>query len=218
MTGRDISDARTGFETNVFINCPFDEDYYPILRPLLFTIVFLDHNPRIASERSDSAENRIDKICALIRDSKYSVHDLSRLKAKRAEEFVRMNMPFELGIDYGSRLFGSAPLDAKKCLILEKKRYDFMKALSDLSGIDIKSHANEPNQIVRAVRDWFVETVGLRGVRSPTAIWYSFNDFTSDFYDARRAEGFTDEDLNMMPVPEYLDFIRGWVVKNKDGG
>jgi hypothetical protein len=43
------------FELNVFINCPFDEQYYPLLRPLLFTVVYLGFNPRIASERSDSA-------------------------------------------------------------------------------------------------------------------------------------------------------------------
>jgi hypothetical protein len=202
----------------VFINCPFDEDYYPLLRPLFFTVVYLGFNPRIASERSDSAEIRIDKLCGLIRDSKYSIHDLSRLKAKRAKEFYRMNMPFELGIDYGSRLFGPAPLNGKKCLILETERYEFMKALSDLAGVDIKSHANEPANVVRSVRDWFIETVGLRGVPSPTTIWYQFTDFASSFYDARKAEGFTDKDLNMMPVPEYIDFIRDWVAQVKKRG
>ncbi|MEP7011624.1 MAG: hypothetical protein ABJC13_14975, partial [Acidobacteriota bacterium] len=65
------------FESNVFINCPFDATYLPLLRPLLFTVVFLGYSPRIASERFDSGENRIDKICSLIRESKYSIHDLS---------------------------------------------------------------------------------------------------------------------------------------------
>ena len=26
------------FARNVFVNCPFDRDFYPLLRPLLFTI------------------------------------------------------------------------------------------------------------------------------------------------------------------------------------
>lgn len=90
------------FERNVFINCPFDPEYYPLLRPLLITLVLLGFNPRIALERSDSGEQRIDKICELITNSKYSVHDLSRLKAERKDEFYRLNMPFELGIDYGA--------------------------------------------------------------------------------------------------------------------
>lgn len=207
--------VQAGFDSNIFINCPFDEDYLHLLRPLLFTVVYLGYNPRIASERSDSAENRIDKICGLIRNSKYSVHDLSRLQARRAKEIYRMNMPFELGVEYGSRLFGPAPMDGKKCLILEKGRYDYMRALSDLSGVDIKSHANEPDEIVRAVRNWFVETVGLRRVASPKVIWYRFTDFATVFYDARKAEGFSDEDLNMMPLPEYIDFIRDWVAANR---
>lgn len=208
-------DESPAFGRNVFVNCPFDEAYYPLLRPLLFTVVYLGYNPRIATERSDSAENRIDKISGLIRESKYSIHDLSRLKAEKAGEFSRMNMPFELGVEYGCRLFGAPPLDEKQCLILETERYEFMKALSDLSGVDIKSHSDEPDEVVRAVHNWFVETVGLRGVASPTVIWYRFTDFASDFYDARKSEGFTDDDLNMMPVPEYIDFIRDWVAANK---
>jgi hypothetical protein len=212
---RKVDITEIDFASNVFINCPFDEKYYSLLRPLLFTIIYLGFNPRIASERSDSAENRIDKICNLIQISKYSIHDLSRLKAGRAKEFYRLNMPFELGIDYGARLFGSDLMGNKKCLILEKERFDYMRALSDLSGVDIKSHKDEPVNMVRAVRDWFVETVGLRGIQSPTEIWFNFNVFASDFYDTRIKDGFTDEDLNMMPVPEYIDFIRVWVSEMK---
>jgi hypothetical protein len=125
-----------------------------------------------------------------------------------------MNMPFELGIEYGCRLFGPPPFDQKRCLILEKDPHEFRKALSDLSGIDIKNHANEPVQVVRAVRDWLVETVGLRGAPSKTVIWYRFTGFADYFYDARKADGFSDDDLNMMPVPEYFDFLRDWVSKN----
>jgi len=144
---------RDVFSRNVFVNCPFDPDYLPLLRPLLFTIIYVGFLPRIASERSDSGENRIDKICALIRACQYSIHDLSRLRASQIGEFSRMNMPFELGIEYGSRRFGVQPLTRKKCLVLEKDQHEFQKALSDLSGIDIKHHNNEPAEVVRAVRN-----------------------------------------------------------------
>ena len=204
------------FARSVFVNCPFDHDYLPLLRPLLFTIVYLGFLPRIASERSDSGENRIDKISALVGQCQYSIHDLSRLRAVEAGEFYRMNMPFELGIEYGSRLFGPARLRGKRCLVLEKDQHEFQRAISDLAGIDIKRHKNEPAELVRAVRDWFVETVGLRRIHSATRIWYRFADFTSNFYDARVADGFTDEDLNMMPVPEYIDFIRTWIAERKN--
>jgi hypothetical protein len=206
---------RDAFSRSVFVNCPFDSEYLPLLRPLLFTIIYVGFVPRIASERSDSGENRIDKICTLLRECRYSIHDLSRLRASQAGEFSRMNMPFEFGIEYGCRVFGSATLRTKKCLVLEKDQHEFQKAISDLAGIDIKRHGNEPAEIVRGVRNWFVETVRLRHVPSATRIWYRFADFTSDFYDARLADGYTDEDLNMMPAPEYIDFIRRWARESK---
>lgn len=206
---------RDTFARNVFVNCPFDPDYLSLLRPLLFTILHVGFTPRIASERSDSGENRIDKICALIRECQYSIHDLSRLRASQADELSRMNMPFELGIEYGCRVYGPGAFRTKRCLVLEKDQYEFQKALSDLSGMDIKRHNNEPSEIVRAVRDWFVETVGLRRVHSATRIWNRFADFASDFYDARVADGYTDDDLAMMPIPEYIDFIQRWVAESK---
>jgi hypothetical protein len=202
------------FDKNVFINCPYDSAYHPLLRPLLFTIVYLGFNPKIALESSDSGEQRLDKICRLIRDSRYSIHDLSRLKSKKKDEFYRLNMPFELGIDYGCRRFASNHLKNKKCLILERGTVDYRKALSDVSGVDIKNHDNDPPKMVRAIRNWFIETVGLKEAAGPTAIWNKFNDFTSDFYTRRQAEGFSDEDLDMMPVREYTDFIKKWIRAN----
>lgn len=202
------------FDRQVYINCPFDDGYLPLLRPLLFTIRFFDFVPRIASESLDSGQNRIDKICSIIQDCRYSIHDLSRLRASQEGEVFRMNMPFELGIDYALRYFGGEKLVRKKFLILEKDRYEFHKAISDLSGVDIKAHKNRPDEIVRGIRNWFVEVGELMDALSPRQVWYRFNDFTSDFYDARKAEGYTDEDLNMMPVPEYIDFIDRWVEVN----
>ena len=126
------------FDRNVFINCPFDPAYLSLLRSLLFTIVYFRFVPKIALESSDSGEMRINKICELIKSSRYSIHDLSRLQSSKRKEFYQMNMPFELGIEYGCRYFASDHLGEKRCLILAKERHDYMQAISDLSGIDIK--------------------------------------------------------------------------------
>ena len=213
-------EAPSGYASNVFVNCPFDDEYRSLLRPLLFTVVYLGYTPRIASERLDSAENRVDKICELICESKYSIHDLSRLKASQAEEFYRLNMPFELGIDYGAREYGAPYMEGKQCLILEKGPYDFQKALSDLSGVDIKHHEEEPDEIVRAVRDWFYETLGETDADYPKVVWYKFNDFTTNLYDSRLDEGIpeddVEEDIERMPISEYLDAVEEWIAKNRD--
>jgi hypothetical protein len=88
-----VAARRDRFASSVFVNCPFDAEYLPLLRPLLFCIVYLGFIPRIASERSDSGESRIDKISELIGECRYSIYDLSRLRAAEVGEFSRMNMP-----------------------------------------------------------------------------------------------------------------------------
>lgn len=217
-TGSDGNGPPEGFSSNVFVNCPFDEEYLALLRPALFTLVYLGYTPRIASERLDSAENRMDKICELILGSKFSLHDLSRLKANQAEEFYRLNMPFELGIDYGARQYGPPFMSEKVCLILEKDPHAYKRALSDLSGVDIKNHNNEPDEIVRAIRDWFYETVGKTEADYPKVIWNRFNDFTADLFESRLEEDISEkdvvEDIDRMPISEYLDVVEEWMVKN----
>lgn len=205
----------TDFERNVFINCPFDADYTPLLQPLLFTIICLGFTPRIAAERSDSGEQRIDKICELIAASKYSIHDLSRLQSKKKREFYRLNMPFELGIDYGCRRFATNYHKNKKFLVLERGRYDYAKALSDLSGVDIKNHDNDPIKIVRSVRNWLSEFVE-ESVEAPSILWERFNFFMADFFEERKNLGFSKDDIYEMPTGEFIRYIKKWIQENCD--
>lgn len=204
---------KEGFSKNVFINCPFDDDYIPLLRPLLFTVLFCGFAPRIASESFDSGETRLNNICKLISISKFSIHDLSRLRARKAKEFHRMNMPFELGVDIGCRRFGNGTLRWKRCLILDEQKYRYQKALSDVSGSDIKHHARNPENIVRQTRNWFVEN-GLKGTPSGQVIWAAFNVFMADFYEKRRRDGYSKKDLQIMPIPELISFMRKWIASH----
>ena len=209
MNGR-RNRSRMAFARSVFINCPFDRKYLTTLRPVLFTVIALGFKPRIATERSDSAESRVAKICELIRESRFSIHDLSRLKPG-GRAFARMNMPFELGIDYGARQFGQSRLRDKKFLILGAMKYDYQRAVSDLSGVDIKSHDGVPKQAVRALRDWFYETCGVRPAPSWKELWYSFNDFSSALYSAGKASRMSPADLDRMPSAEFIDHVEQWL-------
>lgn len=199
------------FSKNVFINCPFDDEYYvPLLRPLLFVVIYLGYNPHIASERFNSSEQRISKICDLIKNAKFSIHDISRIKSKKRNEVYRLNLSFELGIDFGCRLFNEGETRNKVFLILEKEKYLFHTALSDMSGVDIKNHNNNPEELIRQVRNWFVEN-DLRTARSPSMIWDDFNEFMADFFQKRKGEGFSELDLQVMPIREYISFIEDWL-------
>jgi hypothetical protein len=208
-----ISDGED-FSKNVFINCPFDSKYTKLLRPILFTIIYLGYNPRIASQRSDSGEARFTKICELVTNSKFSIHDISRLKASKKSEYYRLNMPFELGIDIGCRLFGNDKVKRKQCIIFEKDRYSYQKALSDLSGFDIKSHSNKPRKIVEELRQWFVENDEIM-TDSVTIIWDNFNLFMTDFELTATARGYEQKDIQAMGVHEFIHFIKEWLRENK---
>ena len=54
--------ARGEFDRNVFINGPFDPEYRPLLRAMLFTVLYCELFPRIATESADSGEVRVKKI------------------------------------------------------------------------------------------------------------------------------------------------------------
>ena len=203
------------FSKNVFINCPFDDQYIPLLKSILFTIIYLGFTPRIALERFDSGEARINKIIDLIKASKFSIHDLSRIKSSKKSEYFRLNMSFELGVDIGCRIFKDGQAKDKKCLILEKERYRYQKALSDLSNSDIKSHDNEPEEVIRQIRDWFVVNE-LERADSGTIIWDSFNKFMADFYLKRKKEGFREKDIQRMPIPEFIRFINEWIIERRN--
>ena len=198
------------FHKNVFVNCPFDDEYRPLLRPLLFTITYLGFRPRIALEELDSGTPRIQRIIDLIKLSRYAVHDLSRLQARKKGEYYRLNMPLELGVDVGCRLFGRGRLALKRCLILEEQRYRYQAALSDLSGSDIAVHGGSPELVVAEVRNW------LNGQSSsqapgPARIWTDFIEFMSDNYDLLKRRGFSDRNIEALPISELMDCINKWV-------
>lgn len=202
------------FEDNVFINCPYDDRYFPLLRPMLFTVLCARFNPRLALERMDSGEARISKLIELIKGSKYAIHDLSRIQAKRAGEYYRLNMPFELGLDVGCRLFGDGDLKHKKCLILEKEPYRYQAALSDLSNSDIAAHYNDPVKVMTAVRNWLVCDLGV-DLPGPTGLIDTYTAFhTETFVDLTSNRGFKDEEAREIPIPELMRYMRSWVASN----
>lgn len=148
------------FEHSVFINCPFDQVYIDdLLKPILYIVVKNGFSPRLSLEVSDSGQVRLQKITEIIKSCKYSIHDLSIVKSKKAGEFARMNMPFELGIDYGLRNSGIKILKEKKFLILEATKYDYLRAISDINGFDIKVHNNETEKIFDCLYSWSSETL-----------------------------------------------------------
>lgn len=169
----------------------------------------------MASERSDSGEVRIDKICELIVESKFGIHDISRLKAENNGDYYRLNMPFEFGIDYALKRYGSEQHKQKQLLILSTKPYEYHKSFSDISGMDIKSHNNDPIKVICEVRNWFYETAGIKNPEEYFVIWFRYLDFLTYLESILEEKGLNQqqaiETLKVMPIKEFIDLGKEWI-------
>lgn len=115
------------FEQNVFINCPFDNDFKPLLKALVFELIYLGFSPKLSQTLSSSAI-RVNQIKNLIKNCKFGIHDLSRSKAMVAGELPRFNMPYELGLDIGALEYGSRKLKTKRILYSRNRKVSLPKS------------------------------------------------------------------------------------------
>lgn len=202
--------AGPAFEQSIFINCPFDADYDPILQAILFTAVYLGFYPRLSRERNDSAETRVEKITGLIEASLFSIHDLSRCVARNKGEHFRLNMPFELGIDWACRRYYGSGRGAKRFLILEEKAYRYQAALSDISGCDIQYHAGDFQLAVRKVRNWLVSEAAITA-DGAARILARYVDFQGWYFEKQLAAGFSEDDIKDYDTSELLTAMNEWM-------
>ena len=179
----------------------------------MFCAVYLGFTPRLASESNDSAENRLEKIRNLIEASKFSIHDLSRCQARTAGEHFRLNMPFELGIDFGCRQYFGDGREQKKFLILEAKKYRYQAALSDISGCDISAYGDDeqkaPQKALKNVRNWLVSEANSEKVGA-ARIWGAYSDFQEWYWEKKLAEGADEEEIREYPTSELLSEMFIW--------
>ena len=198
------------FDQAVFVNCPFDKDYAPLLEAAIFCVVYLGFSPRLANERVEAGENRLDKIVEMMRESKYSIHDLSRCKAKSSSEFFRMNMPFEFGIDVGFRRSGVERFNKKKFLIFEEEPFDLKQTLSDTAGQDVEFHHCDYELIIKKVRDFFRVEANVPAP-GPSRLISDYATFQGWMTEKKIHEGHSEKDAVNLPTRERLDEMKVWI-------
>lgn len=140
-------------DDDVFINCPFDNDYSMLFEAILFAIYLCGFRPRCAKEDDDGSDVRISKINRIIRECRIGIHDISRTELDVVNNLPRFNMPFELGLFLGAKQYGNKEQQGKVCVIFDKEVYRYQKYLSDIAGQDIKSHENDPHTIIKHIRN-----------------------------------------------------------------
>jgi hypothetical protein len=149
------------FSQSVFINCPFDDKYYPLFLAVVFTVHLLGFLPRCSMEINDKGDGRLKKIMGLMLKCKYGIHDISRIQ--RTGTMPRFNMPFELGLDMGFRHAGNKQCRSKNLLILETEPHRYEQFMSDFKGCDVEAHHDRADQVIPIVRDWLNDDI--RGTR-----------------------------------------------------
>jgi hypothetical protein len=170
------------YDRSVFVNCPFDRAYRPMLRAIMFTVHDCGFFVRAALEVQDSSDLRFQKIVRIIRGSQYAIHDISRVQLDRATHLPRFNMPLELGLFLGAKEFGDSKQNAKRSLVLDSAPYRYQKFCSDISGQDIEAHGNRTDKAIERVRNWLTGPAAERGSRIPSGsvIAERYRQFVAD--------------------------------------
>ncbi|EEX5032459.1 hypothetical protein D0560_004922 [Escherichia coli] len=166
------------YDTNVFINCPFDNSYDPFFDAALFAIYRCNFKPRCALEINDAGDQRIDKINNIIKECKIGIHDISRTELDDHSNLPRFNMPLELGLFLGAKKFSSAKKQkSKHTIIVDRERHRYQMYISDISGQDIMTHNNNPEELIRIIRHSLNSYRIVEALPSAQIIIDDYNEF-----------------------------------------
>lgn len=191
----------------VFLNCPFDDAYVPLLSAMIFTTVTCGFQPRSALEDDGAGLMRFDRLCSLVRSCDIGIHDLSRTESS-TEGLPRFNMPLELGLFLGARAFGGPRQKQKATLLLVKDHHTMGRYLSDLASVDPVADGGTPHGAVEAVRGFFQRTLvasgSARRLPGAVAIHARFVAFQKALPKMAKAGGFASNALD--PLKSYVDY------------
>ena len=170
------------YERNVFINCPFDDEYKSLFYAIVFAVNDLGFKVKCAKDESNAGKSRIEKIRDLIAECKFSIHDISRVDLDSVNKLPRFNMPFELGLDLGCRQYGKSYHQGKVVLVLETEQYRYQKYISDLAGCDPVAHHDCEEDVIDQVRNWLRMALDPDSEKTPSGslIYQRYQQFQVD--------------------------------------
>jgi hypothetical protein len=145
----------------------------------VFTIIRSGFRARCALETDNAAENRFEKICQIIKECRYGVHDISRTEAHGEPPLPRFNMPLELGVFLGAKKYGGPKHRQKSCIVFDRERYRFQRYISDIAGQDIHAHNGDPRILTRELATWLRAHSRDPNIPGGVAIADEFAEFTA---------------------------------------
>jgi hypothetical protein len=192
------------YDDSVFINCPFDKQYLNLLHAILFTVHDCGFVARHALEDVGGRESRLDKICRIVQESRWSIHDISRVQLSRGSGLPRFNMPFECGLAYGAMRFGQTT--DRDVLVMAAVQFQDKASLSDLAGIDPAYHGNDVGQVIAGVRRFLSRKRKAVRMRSHEDIARRLRKFEAALPLALRGKS------TKLATMRSLDYVNDWVV------
>jgi hypothetical protein len=201
------------FETNVFINCPFDDEYQPLFYAIVFAVNDLGFNAKCAKDESNAGKSRIEKIQDLIAECKFSIHDISRVELDPVNNLPRFNMPFELGLDLGCKQYGKTYQRNKVVLVLETEQYRYQKYISDLAGCDPVAHHNSEEEVIDHVRNWLRLELEPKLAATPSGslIYQRYQQFQIDLPSLC---AMVNWNVNKLPFSDFSWSVADWITRN----
>jgi hypothetical protein len=155
-------------DISVFLNVPYDAAFENLLLAYIAVISAYGFSPRATLE-IPFGQRRLDRILTLIRQSQYSIHDLSRVQLDRKPPRTpRFNMPFELGLTIA--LERTAHPD-HSWIVCETVLRRVNKSLSDLDGTDAYIHGGTIKGVFREMGNAFVGSSRQPTVTEMTQIY-----------------------------------------------
>ena len=201
------------YELNVFINCPFDDQYKPLFYGIVFAVNDMGFRPRCAKDENNAGKGRIEKIQDLIAGCKYSIHDISRVDLDPVNNLPRFNMPLELGLDLGCKQYGKSYHQEKVVLVLDTEQYRYQKYISDLAGRDPVAHHDSEEKVINNVRNWLRLELDPNLVKTPSGslIYRRYRQFQLALPSICAKLHW---DINNLPFSDFAWAVADWIVNN----
>ncbi|MGH8523320.1 MAG: hypothetical protein ACREXY_03640 [Gammaproteobacteria bacterium] len=204
-----VRNATSRYDRSVFLNCPFDDTYKPILDAIMFCIHDSGFVAEIALNDIGTGKTRLAKIVEMIGRCRYSIHDLSRV------DEPRLNMAFECGICYGALAFGGERHKSKDLFVLDAEDHRYKKTMSDIAGQDADVHHNDPLKAIDCVRSFLARKSGVKPLPGATYIAQRYRRFTDALPGAASAAKVTIDELRILKyLPDLVNLMVTWQQKN----
>lgn len=103
----------------------------------------------------------------------------------------------------GAKHFGGSRHEGKCGLVLDPDRYRYQKFCSDVAGQDVRTHENDPDKAIRAVRSWLCSKPEVGGRTLPGAdhIAGRYRRFRSQLPRLCKPEKLDSKDLH------FVDYV-----------